>query len=81
MAEEKSYKIEFTFDTFRNSSITGREGEIYVNTKLSTEEMWEDKDQLRKICFGEVQRLKPKWQVIRLELKTITPDKRKHLTK
>lgn len=74
--DKKSYKIEFRFNTFRNSSITGREGEIYVNTALSIEEMWEDKDQLEKLCFMEVQRLKPKWQVLSLNLTKISNDKR-----
>lgn len=77
MAEENSYLVEFEFTTFRNSSITGRKGSIVINTKLSIDEAWKDEDEIKQIAFMEIQRLKPKWQVISLTIKNISHDKKK----
>lgn len=71
------YIVTFEFSTFRNSSITARQGSIHLITELSAEEIWQDEEGIKQICLSEVKRLKPKWNVFTLNLKTITLDEKK----
>lgn len=77
MAEENSFLVKFEFSTFRNSSITGRRGQIEINTVKGIDDAWQDEAEISKLCYMEVQRLKPTWQVISLKIKTISDVKKK----
>lgn len=75
------YKVEFDFTTFRNSSITGRKGQINLITDESIESCWENEDAIKKLCAHEVNRLKPSYQIFSLDIKKISLFKPKTKTR
>lgn len=77
MAFRNNYLVKFDFTTFRNSTITGRKGEVVIHSKLSLDEIWTDEETIKRICHSEIIRLKPKWQVFSITIKEISHDKEK----
>jgi hypothetical protein len=67
------YKVSFRFTTFdlRKSMATGREGSININSSVPKEEI--DMAEVKQLCVNEVLRLKPKWNILTLDVKDISP--------
>ena len=70
---EKEYKVSFTFTTFNTSKsmATGRSGTINVVSVLLPEDM--DTNELKQLCVNEMLRMKPKWNILMLDIKSISP--------
>lgn len=77
---EQEFKILFDFTTFdlKRSVMTGRSGSILINSKVPKEEI--DMAQLKQLCVDEMLRLKPKWNILGLEIKKALPIKSKRPT-
>lgn len=71
--ETQEYKVSFTFTTFdlRKSMATGRQGKININSCVPKEEI--DIEEVKQLCVDEVLRLKPKWNILILDVKDISP--------
>lgn len=71
------YKVLFTFTTFHisKSMATGRQGSININSAVPKEEI--DPEEVKQLCVNEVLRLKPKWNILVLDVKEISPIKPK----
>jgi hypothetical protein len=71
------YKVRFAFTTFdlRRSMATGRNGSMSIYTALSIDEL--DKEEVKLLCVNEVVRLKPKWNILMLDIESITLAKSK----
>lgn len=70
---EKEYLVKFDFTTFdtRLSRMTGRGGSIRVVSVLRPEDM--DTNELKQLAVNEMYRLKPKWNILSLDIKSIFP--------
>lgn len=70
--EMHEYKVSFTFTTFdlKKSIATGRHGKININSSVPKEEI--DMEEVKKLCVDEVLRLKPKWNILMLDVKDIS---------
>lgn len=77
-ALEHSFFVQFRFTTFdtRRSMLHGREGSMSVNTTASSIEI--DNPEVKALCVSEVNRIKPKWNILSLDIKSISPLKAKN---
>lgn len=75
MSESQEFKVIFTFTTFHitKSMATGRNGSININSTVPKEEI--NLAELKQLCVNEMLRLKPKWNILILDVKEITPIK------
>jgi hypothetical protein len=73
MEQKTEYKVAFSFTTFdtAKSMMTGREGSIQIWSIVPKEEM--DLEEVKQLCVNEVLRLKPKWNILTLDIKDISP--------
>ena len=71
MSTETEYVVKFSFTTFdtAKSMMTGREGSVNINSTVPKEEI--DPEEVKQLCVNEVLRLKPKWNILMLEVKSI----------
>lgn len=70
---DKEYVVKFSFTTFntRNSVMTGRNGRINIVAHVPIEQV--DKDEVKQMCVNEMLRLKPKWNILALDITDISP--------
>lgn len=77
----QEYIVKFTFTTFdiSKSMMTGREGSININSTVPVDEI--DREEVKQLCVNEVLRLKPKWNILMLDVKSISLIKQKSKNK
>jgi len=75
------YKVSFRFTTFdlHKSMATGRTGSINIISTVPKEDI--DPEEVKQLCVNEVLRLKPKWNILLLDVKDISPVKEKRSQK
>lgn len=73
MRPKWEYKVSFTFTTFDipQSMATGRNGKINIESSVPKEEI--SIEEVKQLCVNEVLRLKPKWNILVLDVKDISP--------
>jgi hypothetical protein len=84
MSKEKvslEYKVSFRFTTFdlRRSMATGRTGSINIISTVPKEDI--DPSEVKQLCVNEVLRLKPKWNILTMDVNDISPLKQKRSNK
>jgi hypothetical protein len=74
---ETEWTVKFRFTTFdlRRSMATGRTGQTNMMFHVPKEEV--DMEDVKNLCVGEVYRLKPKWNILSLDIESIEPPKKK----
>lgn len=75
MKPKWEYKVSFTFTTFDipQSMATGRNGRINIESTVPKTEI--NVEEVKQLCVNEVLRLKPKWNILMLDVKEISPIK------
>jgi len=70
---DPQYIVKFSFTTFdmAKSMMTHREGSINIQSEVPKEEI--DTEDVKQLCVNEVLRLKPKWNILMLTVKSILP--------
>jgi hypothetical protein len=76
-AECEQWIVKFDFTTFdlRRSTMTGRSGSIRIVAYVPKDEI--DMVEVKQLCVNEMLRLKPKWNILGLDIKSVTKSSKK----
>lgn len=71
--DDKEYVVKFSFTTFdtRRSMMTGRNGQINIVAHVPIEKV--DNADIKQMCVNEMLQLKPKWNILALDITDISP--------
>lgn len=77
--QKGEYVVEFDFTTFdfRKSTATGRSGRINIKVHRVMDGF--NMEEVKQLCVNEMLRLKPKWNILMLDVKSINPFKPKKI--